>query len=97
MTASGPIPQPMTAAAAARPRDASGRVLLPIRIEVKFTRSRPGYRHYCASLAEAAGFLASPSFKQTAHIVKAVTIVVTDPDAGPPPAGPTEPRPWMVA
>jgi hypothetical protein len=83
--------QPMTAAAAARSRDASGRVTAPVRIEVKFghARERGGYRHYCDSLAEAAGFLASPSFRQTAHLVKSVTIVVQDPDLGPEIATPT--------
>lgn len=81
--------QPMTTAAAARTRDASGRLLAPIRIEVRFSRGRGGYRHYCDSLAEAAGFLASPSFRQTAHLVKSVTIVVQDPDLGPEIATPT--------
>jgi len=84
VTAPGTVrPEPMSAAAAARPRDASGRVTAPIRIEVKFTRARGGYRHYCESLAESAGFLASPSFRQTAHLVKSVTITVVDPDPGP--------------
>jgi hypothetical protein len=75
--------QPMTTAAAARTRDASGRVLAPIRIEVRFSRGRGGYRHYCGSFAEAAGFLASPSFRQTAHLVKSVTIVMQEPNLGP--------------
>lgn len=75
--------QPMTAAAAARSRDASGRVLAAVRIEVKFGRERGGYRHYCGSFAEAVGFLASPAFRQTAHLVKSVTIVMQDPDLGP--------------
>jgi hypothetical protein len=77
------IPEPMTAAAQERPRDPSGRVLAAIKIEVRFTRGRGGYRHYCASFAEAVGFLASPAFRQTAHIAKTVTITATDPDLGP--------------
>ena len=65
---------PLTPAAAARPRDAPGRVQMPVRIEVKFGRG--------GGLAESAGFLASPSFRQTAHIVKSVIVTVTDPDPG---------------
>jgi hypothetical protein len=77
------IPEPMTPAAQARPRDSSGRVTAPIRIEVRFARDRGGYRHYCDSFAEAAGFLASPSFKQSAAAVKTVTIVAQAADLGP--------------
>lgn len=87
--------QPMTTAAAARTRDASGRVLAPIRIEVRFSRGRGGYRQYVESFAEAAGFIASPAFRQTAALVKTITIVAVtqDPDAWPAPASP-EPRQW---
>jgi hypothetical protein len=88
------IPEPMTPAAAARPRDTSGRVTLPIRVEVKFNGGT-GYRQYLSTWAEAAGFLASPSFLDTKSAVKAVTIVMQDPDPGPPPAAPSHPRPWM--
>jgi len=84
VTAPGTIrPEPQSAAALARPRDPSGRVLAAIRIEVKFSRGRGGYRHSCGSLADAAGFLASPAFRQTADIVKTVTIVVQARDLGP--------------
>lgn len=88
MTAPARYPEPMTAAAQARPRDTSGRVTAPIKIEVRFARGRGGYRHYCDSFAEAAGFLASPAFAKTAHIVKTVTITAVDPDAGPDTAAP---------
>jgi hypothetical protein len=83
MTAPGRIiPEPLTPEAAARPRDASGRVLAPIRCEVKFGSGR-GYRKYLSTWAEVAGFLASPSFLDAKGAVKAVTIVMQDPDPGP--------------
>jgi hypothetical protein len=74
--------QPMTDAAAARPRDASGRVLAAIRCEVKFGSGR-GYRKYLTTWAEVAGFLASPAFLDTKGAVKTVTIVAENPNLGP--------------
>lgn len=76
------IPPPLTAAARARPRDASGRVTAPIRLEAKFPSGRD-YRKFFSDWDEVAGFLASLGFKQSAVAVKALTITVTDPNAGP--------------
>lgn len=76
-------PERLAADAAPLPRDPTGRVLKQIRVEIHFPSGR-GYRHYCDSWADAAAFLASPAFKQTATAVKAVTITVVNPHAGPP-------------
>ena len=83
------MPEPMTADAANRPRDPSGRVLAPIRIEVKFIRARGGYRRYVDTWPEAASFLTSADFDRTATIVKSVTLTAVNPDAGPPLAVPS--------
>jgi hypothetical protein len=83
VTAPGYVrPEPLTSAAQRRPRDPSGRVLAPIKVEVQFTR-RGGYRRYVSDWAEAAAFLAGPDFAQSAAAVKSVTITATDPDPGP--------------
>jgi len=84
-------PEPLTPAAAARPRDASGRVLLPIRCEVKFNGGT-GYRKYLSTWAEVAGFLASPSFTGTKDAVKSIVVVMQDPDPGPDPDTPPRRR-----
>jgi len=92
MTAPGTVrPESMSAAAAARPRDPSGRVLLPIRCEVKFSGGT-GYRKYLSTWAEVAGFLASPSFTGTKDAVKSIVVVMQDPDPGPAPDTPPRRR-----
>lgn len=77
------LPRPMTANAAGLPRDPSGRVLKPVKIEVKFASARGGYRKYVSTWAEATAFLASADFARTSRLVKSVTITAADPDAGP--------------
>jgi hypothetical protein len=75
-----------------RPRDKTGRVAMPIRLEARFP-SGTGYRRYFATMAEAAEWMASdPEFTATAGAVKAITIVRQDPDPGPEIARPARPR-----
>jgi hypothetical protein len=84
----------MTAAAAARPRDAAGRVQLPIRVEAKF-RGTTGFRKYFATWDEAREWLAGDEFARTAPSLRSLVVTRHDPAAWPSPAEPTEPRKWM--
>lgn len=84
MTAPGYVrPEPLTPAAQRRPRDPSGRVLAPIKVEVKFGQRRGGYRRYFDGWPDAAAFLDGPDFTRSAAAVKSVTITATDADPGP--------------
>lgn len=60
-----PEPVPMTAAAASRPRDASGRVLMPLRAEVKLPGGR-GFRRYFTTWSEVTEWLSSDDFASVA-------------------------------
>jgi len=95
MTAPGTIrPEPMTPAAAARPRDPSARVLLPICLEAKF-RGTTGFRKFFADWDALREWIASDDSASTTSGLNALTVVRRDPSAGPPPADPAEPRKWM--
>ena len=82
MTMTTRHPEPMTPAAAARPRDPSGRVLMPLRIEVKFTRGR-GFRKFFTDWDQVAQWMASAEFTGVAPVVKSMTVVRPHPDPGP--------------
>jgi hypothetical protein len=71
--------RPMTAAAAARPRDASGRVAVPIRAEVKLPGGR-GFRKYFGTMPEFIAWVASDDFAQVAPAIRSLTIVRPQPD-----------------
>ena len=80
MTAPGRIiPPSLTAQAAARPRDASGRVTLPIRIEVKLPGGR-GFRRYCETWDEVIRWMASEEFTAAATAIRSIVIVAQRPD-----------------
>ena len=79
-----PEPAPMSAAAASRPRDASGRVLMPIRAEVKL-HGGPGFRRYFSTWPEVTEWLASDDFASVAPAVRSIAIVCPRPDPRPGP------------
>jgi hypothetical protein len=67
----------MTPAALARPRDASGRVLMPIACEGKLVDGG-GFRRYYSSLEDVMAWLSGAEFRERHHRLRSVKIIFRD-------------------